>query len=123
MSPLFQHPALWFVAVPRSLHADRGGMGHAHGAQTSLGQSTVRPLVHASHSTNEACNKLRFGEDAYCRRHACMEAGYSELDKLKVSLRTCTSVSSSQGRTRSRATGSRAAIPPCLHSSGQALPV
>jgi hypothetical protein len=55
-------------------------------AQTSLGQSTVRPLVHASHSTNEACNKLRFGEDAYCRRHACMEAGYSELDKLKVSL-------------------------------------
>ena len=46
----------------------------------------MRPLVHASHSTNEACNKLRFGEDAYCRRHACLEEGYSELDKLKVSL-------------------------------------
>ena len=46
----------------------------------------MRPLVHASHSTNAACNKLRFGEDAYCRRHACLEEGYSELDKLKVSL-------------------------------------
>ena len=58
--------------------------GEKHGG---IFLSTVRPLVHASQSTNEACNKLRYGEAAYCRRHGCMQEGYSELDKLKVSLR------------------------------------
>ena len=43
--------------------------------------------MHASHSTNAACNKLKWGEDAPCRKHACMQEGSSELDKLKVSLR------------------------------------
>ena len=58
--------------------------GEKHGG---IFLSTVRPLVHASQSTNEACNKLRYGEAAYCRRHGCLQEGYSELDKLKVSLR------------------------------------
>ena len=38
MSPLFQHPALWFVAVPA--RRDRGGM-----AQTSLGQTLAQTLL------------------------------------------------------------------------------
>ena len=37
---------------------------------------------------NEACNRVRFGDPfAYCRKHACLRAGYSQVDKLKVSLR------------------------------------
>ena len=50
-----------------------------------------------------------------------MEAGYSELDKLKVSLRMHKRELFSGQDEEPRATGSRAAIPPCLHSSGQAL--
>ena len=49
--------------------------------------STWRPPVHAPiEECTKACNKVKWGRAAPCRKQACMRDGYNEVDKLKKSI-------------------------------------